>query len=43
MPSQEFEAKQLLWDICTDSANQENFYMHIRRYTTSGRYLSAKD
>ncbi|KAF3387022.1 Cytochrome P450 monooxygenase yanC [Penicillium rolfsii] len=35
MPSQEFEAKQLLWDILTDNENQENFYMHIRRYTTS--------
>ncbi|KAJ5805527.1 uncharacterized protein N7503_003129 [Penicillium pulvis] len=34
-PSQEFEAKQLLWDICTDNSDQENFYMHIRRYTTS--------
>ncbi|KAL3465207.1 cytochrome P450 [Aspergillus heterothallicus] len=34
-PSQEFEAKQLLWDILTDNENQENFYMHIRRYTTS--------
>lgn len=41
MPSQEFEAKQLLWDICTDNANQQNFYMHIRRYTTSGLSLSA--
>jgi cytochrome P450 len=36
MPSQEFEAKQLLWDILTDNENQQNFYMHIRRYTTSG-------
>ncbi|KAE8404047.1 cytochrome P450 [Aspergillus pseudonomiae] len=35
MPSQEFEAKQLLWDILTDNENQESFYMHIRRYTTS--------
>ncbi|QKX53806.1 uncharacterized protein TRUGW13939_00886 [Talaromyces rugulosus] len=35
MPSQLFEAKQLLWDILTDNENQENFYMHIRRYTTS--------
>ncbi|OJJ05937.1 hypothetical protein ASPVEDRAFT_87260 [Aspergillus versicolor CBS 583.65] len=35
MPSQEFEARQLLWDILTDNDNQENFYMHIRRYTTS--------
>ncbi|KAJ5751752.1 cytochrome P450 [Penicillium odoratum] len=30
IPSQEFEAKQLLWDILTDNANQEDFYMHIR-------------
>ncbi|KAL4880299.1 cytochrome P450 [Aspergillus karnatakaensis] len=35
MPSQEFEAKQLLWDILTGNANQEDFNMHIRRYTTS--------
>lgn len=35
MPSQEFEAKQLLYDILTDNENQMNFYMHIRRYTTS--------
>ncbi|KAH7355740.1 putative O-methylsterigmatocystin oxidoreductase [Pyrenochaeta sp. MPI-SDFR-AT-0127] len=34
-PSQEFEAKQLIHDILTDNANQENFYMHVRRYTTS--------
>lgn len=40
MPSQLFEAKQLLWDILTDNANQENFYMHIRRYTTSGEPIS---
>ncbi|GLA60060.1 hypothetical protein AtubIFM55763_005466 [Aspergillus tubingensis] len=35
IPSQEFETKQLLWDILTDNDNQKNFYMHIRRYTTS--------
>lgn len=40
IPSQLFEAKQLLWDILTDNANQENFYMHIRRYTTSGEPVS---
>jgi hypothetical protein len=40
MPSQEFEAKQLLWDILTDNENQENFYMHIRRYTTSGECVN---
>ncbi|KAJ5618601.1 hypothetical protein N7528_006712 [Penicillium herquei] len=34
-PSQEFEAKRLMWDILTDNENQENFYMHIRRYATS--------
>lgn len=34
-PSQEFEAKQLIHDILTDNENQENFYMHVRRYTTS--------
>ena len=36
IPSQEFESKRLMWDILTDNENQENFYMHIRRYTTSG-------
>ena len=34
-PSQEFEAKQLIYDILDDNKNQENFYMHVRRYTTS--------
>jgi cytochrome P450 len=34
-PSQEFEAKQLIHDILTDNANQANFYMQVRRYTTS--------
>ncbi|OHE99043.1 hypothetical protein CORC01_05733 [Colletotrichum orchidophilum] len=34
-PSQEFEAKQLIYDIATDNADQESFYMHVRRYTTS--------
>jgi len=40
MPIQEFEAKQLVWDILTDNGNQEEFYMHIRRYTTSGEMSS---
>ena len=35
MPSQLFEAKQLVYDLLTDNANQEDFYMHVRRYTTS--------
>ncbi|KAF2502665.1 putative O-methylsterigmatocystin oxidoreductase [Lophium mytilinum] len=36
-PSQEFETKQLLHDIYTSSkaGDQERFYMHVRRYTTS--------
>ncbi len=34
-PSQEFEAKQLLFDLLTDNENEEDFYMHIRRYSTS--------
>jgi cytochrome P450 len=34
-PSQEFEAKQLLFDILTDNKDQESFYLHVRRYTTS--------
>lgn len=33
-PSQEFEAKQLLHDILSDQ-NEEDFYMHVRRYTIS--------
>ncbi|KAF2455784.1 putative O-methylsterigmatocystin oxidoreductase [Lineolata rhizophorae] len=35
MPSQEFEAKQLIWDILTDNHNETDFYMHVRRYATS--------
>ena len=34
-PSQEFESKQLLFDLLTENENQEDFYMHIRRYSTS--------
>ncbi|KAL4861620.1 hypothetical protein BDV12DRAFT_207858 [Aspergillus spectabilis] len=34
-PSQEFEAKQLAYDILTDNAGGDNFYRHCRRYTTS--------
>jgi cytochrome P450 len=34
-PSQDFEAKQMVHDILRDSADQESFYMHVRRYTTS--------
>lgn len=34
-PSQEFEAKQLVYDIATDNEDQQSFYMHVRRYTTS--------
>jgi cytochrome P450 len=34
-PSQDFEAKQLVYDILTDNTTEEEFYMHIRRYTTS--------
>ncbi|KAF4470599.1 cytochrome p450 [Fusarium albosuccineum] len=40
-PGQEFEAKQLIYDIATDNATQENFYMHVRRYTTSVVLLST--
>ncbi|TVY92825.1 Cytochrome P450 monooxygenase [Lachnellula willkommii] len=35
MPSQLFEAKNLVFDLMTDNANEEDFYMHVRRYTTS--------
>ncbi|KAL6405169.1 cytochrome p450 [Ilyonectria robusta] len=34
-PSQEFEAKQLIFDIATNNQDQTSFYMHVRRYTTS--------
>lgn len=34
-PSQEFEAKQLMYDILTDNKGDRAFYMHVRRYTTS--------
>lgn len=35
MPSQLFESKQLVFDLLTDNKNLEDFYMHVRRYTTS--------
>lgn len=35
VPSQEFEAKQLLFDLATDNENQRNFYHHLRRYAFS--------
>ncbi|KAF2228742.1 cytochrome P450, partial [Viridothelium virens] len=35
VPSQEFEAKQLLFDLVTDGENQRNFYQHMRRYAFS--------
>lgn len=35
MPSQLFEAKQLVYDILTNNENQEDFYMHVRRYSSS--------
>lgn len=35
VPSQEFEAKQLLFDLATDNENQRNFYQHMRRYAFS--------
>lgn len=36
-PSQDFEAKQLVWDIFEDGkrGDFESFYMHVRRYTIS--------
>ncbi|KAF2462457.1 O-methylsterigmatocystin oxidoreductase [Lineolata rhizophorae] len=34
-PSQDFEAKQLLYDILTDNKDNRKFYMHVRRYTVS--------
>jgi cytochrome P450 len=35
VPSQEFEAKQLFFDLGTDNENQRNFYQHMRRYALS--------
>ena len=35
IPSQEFEAKQLLFDLATDNENQRNFYQHMRRFAFS--------
>lgn len=35
IPSQEFEAKQLLFDLGTENNNQRNFYQHMRRYAFS--------
>lgn len=34
-PSQNFEAQQLVYDLLTANHSKEDFYMHIRRYTTS--------
>ncbi|RDW56956.1 O-methylsterigmatocystin oxidoreductase-1 [Coleophoma crateriformis] len=35
VPSQEFETKQLLFDLANDNKNQRNFYQHMRRYAFS--------
>ena len=35
VPSQEFETKQLLFDLATDNGNHRNFYQHMRRYAFS--------
>ena len=35
VPSQEFETKQLLFDLAFDNENQRNFYQHMRRYAFS--------
>lgn len=35
VPSQEFEAKQLLFDLATDNNDQRTFYQHMRRYAFS--------
>ena len=34
-PSQEFEAKKLIYDLATGNVDEMAFYTHIRRYTTS--------
>ncbi|KAL4939604.1 hypothetical protein BDV06DRAFT_230926 [Aspergillus oleicola] len=35
VPSQEFEAKQLFFDLGTNNENQRDFYQHMRRYAFS--------
>lgn len=35
IPSQEFETKQLLYDIAFSNQNQRDFYWHVRRFTFS--------
>ncbi|KAI4192425.1 MAG: hypothetical protein LQ346_004316 [Caloplaca aetnensis] len=35
VPSQEFETKQLLFDLATNNADQRTFYQHMRRYAFS--------
>ncbi|KAH8771704.1 putative O-methylsterigmatocystin oxidoreductase [Diaporthe sp. PMI_573] len=35
IPAQEFEAKQLLYDIAFDNKNQRDFYWHVRRFSFS--------
>ena len=35
VPSQEFETKQLLFDLATDNGGNRNFYQHMRRYAFS--------
>jgi cytochrome P450 len=35
VPSQEFEAKQLIFDLGTDNESQRGFYQHMRRYAFS--------
>ncbi|RYO83497.1 hypothetical protein DL766_004977 [Monosporascus sp. MC13-8B] len=35
VPSQEYETKQLLFDLATDNNNQDEFQMHVRRFAFS--------
>ncbi|KAI0199060.1 putative O-methylsterigmatocystin oxidoreductase [Astrocystis sublimbata] len=35
VPTQEFEVKQLLFDLATDNENEHNFYQHMRRFAFS--------
>ena len=35
IPTQEYETKQLLFDLATDNVNQRDFYLHIRRFSFS--------
>lgn len=35
VPTQEYETKQLLFDLATNNANQRDWYLHVRRFAFS--------